>query len=75
VIVKIATPLLSGCVCVEVGEGAVLKVTDPVGVPTDDVTVTVTVPFAPKATAGALIPVVVAAGVTVWVKMGDVDDE
>jgi hypothetical protein len=73
VIVKLATPLLSNCVCVKVGE-VLTSVTDPVGVPADDVTVNVTVPFAPKATAGALIAVVVVAGMTFWVKTGDVDD-
>jgi hypothetical protein len=41
--VKTATPLLfSGSVSDTVGEGAVYNVTDPVGVPADDATVTVT---------------------------------
>ena len=65
-IVKVATPLLSGCVCVMVGD-VEINVTDPVGVTADELTVTVTIPSAPNATAGALIAVVVEARFTVCV--------
>jgi hypothetical protein len=58
--VKTATPLLfSGFVSDTVGEGAVLNVTDPVGVPADDNTVTVTSTLPYGTGSGTLIDVVV----------------
>jgi hypothetical protein len=58
--VKTATPLLfSGSVSDTVGEGAVYNVTDPVGVPADDATVTVTLTLPYGTGSGTLIDVVV----------------
>jgi hypothetical protein len=59
IIVKIVEPLLRGCV---IGVPlSTLKETSPVGVPAVELTVTVTLPFVPYVTVGALIVVVVAA--------------
>jgi hypothetical protein len=71
VILKDAEPLLSGNVVAV--PPSTLSVTLPVTAIDPEVTVTVTVPFALYVTAGALIDVVVAAWLTVWVKAGDVD--
>jgi hypothetical protein len=58
--VKTATPLLfSACVNDTVGEGAVLNVTDPVGVPAGEVTITVTATLPYGTGSGTLIDVVV----------------